>query len=400
MSTGGDTLNKIRVISLLLAGCLLFSGCNKDSFNRNSGKADSEATEVGSGEPLYVSSLDELESGNYYVFHDGNYYKPVWDVTSFKTTDTGENTGHTAWFDDVTNCTIPTMYEGDYLVYFVDEAFKETFSFDRYQYVGYTIGICNMRELSSGRYSFDAVYGNENINSNSDAARLMDIDAKGVIIDTIGKAELRSGNIAPGGSIVGLKGNEYYSAEIYVGTELKKYTLCADTIAYTSMESWSTNDYTFLKSKIIRINFPESLNSGYYSVNGSGIFRYVSGRKYDSKTDFNVPNDLTNVQADKGGSSQKKIEEETDESVEKEFTVKRESDVTIQVEYKDELQANFKYDAPVIKVIGTSAVYTLKETGNNVFCETLHLTAGRYRLVITGMSGRAYDYMVTSKEAD
>ena len=57
------------------------------------------------------------------------------------------------------------------------------------------------------------------------------------------------------------------------------------------MQVYESNDYEFLSSNIVKVNIPEWFNSGYYMINGLGLFRYVVGSSYDESTNFNVPNE-------------------------------------------------------------------------------------------------------------
>ena len=388
-----------QIVSMAIACVLILSvlsGCAAFDRRTEHGVVENEITE---GEPTFLESMDDLVTGHFYVFHDGKYYDPVWQEMSFSPDSTGYQSSHTAWFSEENFGTIPTLYKGDYLVYYQDASFAESFIFDRFSDLGYTIGLCNLEKMSSGRYSFDAVTGSLNIAPYSDAARLTLLQEEDVVIDSIGKAELRSGNVTEAGTILGLKENEYYTTEVYVGTELHAYTLKADRMAFTAMESVRINDYTFLKNRIIRINIPNYFHSGYYSVNGSGIFRYVKGNSYDSHTDFNISNDI-GISA--GDSQANEVEaqeftEEQDKEKSYPFTVRRESDVTVFVRYGESERADFTYASPVVKVIGTDSVYTLRESGERSFTETIHLPAGRYYLTISEMNGRPYEYSVTAK---
>lgn len=378
------------MIICALSGCGAFDRRDADGSGENGSRT---------GEPTYLESMDDLVAGHFYVFHDGKYYDPVWKETSFDTESSGFRETNTAWFSDSDFGTIPTLYKGDFLVYYQDESFEESFTFDRYKMMGYTIGICNLEKTESGRYSFDAISGSVNLAASSDAARLAVLKTEDVIIDSIGKAELRSGNISPAGTIVGLKENEYYTTEVYVGTELHDYTIKADRIALIGMESVRINDYTFLKNRIIRINIPSYFHSGYYSVNGGGIFRYVKGTSYDARTDFNISNDI-GVSRDDGRQEDpdaKEFSEEQDNEASFPFTVRREGDITVFVQYGEDDRADFAYATPVVKVVGPESVYTLHENGERSFSEVLHLPAGRYYLTISEMNGRTYEYSVTAK---
>ena len=375
---------------ILLALMAALSSCgHKDG--------DKAVDKDGEAEIPYIETMEELESGNVYVCHDGKFYSPVFESTNFDRESAGSSEKKTAWFDEESFDNIPTLYEGDYLVYYMDEAFQESFSFERYRYIGYTIGLSNLTKKQTGRYCFDALSDNKNICEYSDAARLSELNAEGVILETIGKATLRSGNISAGGLILGLSKDELYKTEVYVGTKLHVFTLRADVIGLTSMSSENVSDYTFMKNRIIRINIPETFNTGYYCVNGSGIFRYVKGKSYDDNTDFNIENEKVKKEGE--DDSFKGIESEPSGPVKIPFVVQREGDIRCLVTVENEQSARFEYETPRVRIIGPDAVYSVPQEEEPLeFVKELHLSTGQYYLSIEGLQGRAYEYIVTAKK--
>lgn len=380
---------KKRALIILLASAMCLSGC---SFSRKKKtNVEEDTNSVG-----YIEKMDELKEGGYYIYHDDKYLIPYIGKATFDTaSDRSQytNSGRVAWFMDDFN-KIPTLYEGDYLVYYTSNPLNETFNIERFEYFGYTIGISGLRKKSSGRYAFNALKSNSSssyINSNSDAGRLYDLGSSEVIIDNIGGSKLRAGNITRAGTIYGLEQDKLYAADLYVGTNLNTYVLKADTIALVSMEHRSTNDYTFLRSKILRINLPENLNDGYYAVNGSGIFRYVNGKSYSENTDFNVPNADTK-KAESDDSEQSLAVD--DDVIKERFTVNRSGKITVEVTYGENMKADYAISDPIGKLIGDSSVYTLTNVDEGKMSITVNVNAGEYTLELTGLYGRSYKYAV------
>lgn len=382
---------KLPVLALMISLSMVMTGC---SFTRNKNAVnESETNEID-----YVESMDELEENQYYVYHDGKFQKPYIHNASFNTKE--DNSSSTsddkvAWFNnDWTK--IPTLYDGDYIVYYTSDTLDEKFNIERYEYLGYTVGICQMTRLSSGRYEVATGENDDTVNLASDAARILDEGSETAIIDNIGGAQLRSGNISRAGTIVGLKQNSSYSADVYFGTTLKTYVLKADSIALCSMETVTITDYTFLRSKVLRINLPDYINDGYYNINGSGIFRYVKGKSYTENTDFNVPNDIPEQTADTD-KEQQQIGQEANAVVTEEFTVNKEGETTIVVTYGENFDVDYDIADPTGKIIGDSAIYTLTNKDDGTMEVTVNLKAGKYKLEISGLYGRTYKYEVTQK---
>ncbi len=78
---------------------------------------------------------------------------------------------------------------------------------------------------------------------------------------------------------------------VYEGTVEHSYTMAADIRIMGSMEGQVTADYSFVGDNTISLILPDAFNSGFYLINGIGLFRYIDGTTYDeASTDMNVPN--------------------------------------------------------------------------------------------------------------
>ena len=384
-----------RILAILLCVTVLFSlaGC---SSRRNT--VEEEETEK---ENLkYITDAKDLEEDAFYVLKKGKYYPVYYGNANF-----GENSSkasnssddRTLYFmDDWEN--IPTLYAGDELIYHTSENLDETFVFERYEDFGYSIGISNLKRLDSGRYCFNAEQGDDDtsnlmINKDSDAARLFKLNQTQVIIDNIGGAQLRSGNISRGGVIIGLSKDKLYAADVYTGTEMKSYSLKADTRMLTSMEAYSINSYSLKRSTILKINIPDYFNDGYYMINGKGVFRYVRGTSYTAKTDFNIPNEVPEENTEDILNAEEEITA-SNNTIKETFTINEETDAVITFTYSEN-DTEYQMTDPVVKVVGSNYAYTLSVDDENLQKAEMHLEAGQYTLEISGLNGRTYEYQIT-----
>ena len=88
-----------------------------------------------------------------------------------------------------------------------------------------------------------------------------------------------------------------YVCEFYTGTFYQDFLLTANIHSFGSMERFVSCDYEFMHSTFIVIEIPEYFTSGYYFINGVGLFRYVddedkeiyNGEAYDAAIDWNEP---------------------------------------------------------------------------------------------------------------
>ena len=387
---GGNMKRSSRpliILSVFLVICLMpvLAGCGMLV------RDDPQIT-IDEPEALIISDIAQLENGGYYICHDGIYNKLYVQHASYNVSkSSSQSNAHTLWYSDDWQY-IPTMYRGDTLVFKSADTFNETFTIERFNYVGYTVGVTKLKQLSSGRYSFSTKPDEMNINPASNATQLYEIPTETGIIDQIGGADLRAGNISPGGCILGLEKGKTYLAEVYAGTYLYEYKLTADSIALTSSEVYNTTDYKFLKSQLIEIHIPEHFNSGYYMINGYGLVRYVNGTSYDADTDFNIPNPKPQGQNGDG-------QADTPERI------------GLYITGDGEYKINFMYEGgngaiPSVTVIdeATYMVYKLDTDPEkaNALTRTMSLHAGEYTVNISGLYGRRYLYdieNVTPKES-
>lgn len=339
--------------------------------------------------------IDQLADGGYYVRHGDVYYQPYFGQTSFTPdrTVTAKDDKRIAWYgEDYAN--IPTMNKGDTIVYHSTQPFTEGLTIERFEDLGYTVGICQMKEASSGRYSFATDSRSFNVDIKSDAGTLCQNGETSATFDKIGGVNLRAGNISRAGTIIGLSKGKTYDCDIYIGTDLHECKIKADVKALCSMEVFDITDYSFNRSKTITFKFPKNLQSGYYNIGGFGIVRYINSAKgkFSESMDMNIPNDIENLYANVDKPSIDDLEDYTEDIKEETFTLDEDTDVTVSVIYQDSKDYT---DAPVVKVVGSEAAYTLSAGKDNELTSSLSLKSGTYTIKLIGLGNRTYSYRVT-----
>lgn len=343
-------MKKIKVLLLSgLAMCIaLTTGCSTN------------ASGSGGNEDKANAYLEKMEEGKYYVLHqDKSFQEVYWGAATFDEEDvvSSPNDNRVIWFDESMYKQIPTLYQGDELVYRTTDEIVETFNFERFEDFGYSVGLCGLKETDSGRYSISTDKDDNNTFPGGDTDELLLLDNDTVIIDTLGGKALRAPVTTENGvklnspvsrcnSILNLKKDVTYKAEIYEGTELKEYNFRADKRIMASMEVRETNDFTFEQEVIMNINIPSDFHNGYYMINGMGVFRYVNGTSYSENDDFNIPNETddnttsqTNTQEDSVVFEPSESETEGDpdigEATESVFTLQEDGVVQIYVKLND-----------------------------------------------------------------
>lgn len=337
---------KKRITSLFLllsTAAMIITGCGKDTSNT--------AGELTGDKKSYISSL---ENGVIYVRDQENNCTPVYFGNATfeeETTPQNPDDSRVMWFKtDFEN--IPTLYKGDSLIMFTIDEIEEKMTFERFEYFGYTIGICGMEELKSGRYKIYTDPDKNNTYPNGDTDEILKLSNNSVILESIGGIQIRSADdeaseevstfLTRCGTIKGLNEGETYNVEIYEGSVYHNYTFTADVIALGSMETCYHYNYEFETANLINIEIPEFFNSGYYLINGVGMFRYVNGDSYDENTQFNTANvdpgdegTVTVTQADINGTTElaQTYTEELASSTTTKFNVKTTGTVTVNVSF-------------------------------------------------------------------
>ena len=277
----------------------------------------------------------------------------------------------------------------------------------------------NLNETVSGRYSFELE--SDYIND-SDANKVSVLPTESAIIDKVSQKELRKGNISNYGTIIGLKQDKLYPFEIYAGTVLNKINIKADTRILGSMQVYESNDYEFLSSNIVKVNIPEWFNSGYYMINGLGLFRYVVGSSYDESTNFNVPNeegdgiieesteemefestemtDYENTGTNENEEQYEKLEIEDDETAE--FEIKSDGDKRVTI-ISSEVQGDGDGGVPDIAATITDKnnnVYEMKPQEGKLMVEIPGAIKGNYKISFTERNNREIQYKIEDIKAN
>ena len=386
---------RITAVICAIACALSVTSCSSlRLFMRKHGYNDSEYSVT------VVSNINKLEDNSYYVRKsDGKYYKPYVGESSFLGRNTAKNRQRVLWFGKDYD-RIPTMNKGDTIVYHSTDEFSPRFRIERFQDIGYTIGICNMSPTSAGRYTFSTDPLDRCIDIDSNAGTLYSLGDHTVTMEMIGDAELRSGNISQAGTIIGLERGKTYAADVYIGTEVMQYSFVADVRALSSMDSYTINDFQYEQSKVVSFVFPDYFNSGYYLIDGFGLVRYVASTdEYNDSMAMNVPNADPSEGEEESVYAPVTATTETvpfrvDEKAAVEITVHLDTVVTRPDEGNDNAVE------PRARVIGKDGSYALNLTEKgDALTGTYELEPGDYRIEITGLAGRSYSYRVSKRAA-
>lgn len=292
-------LLSIPIIAGTMTGCGILKS-NTATENKNIATNDSNA----------------LVSDYYYIWHDENQtniendintnlskfknysykiFNPIYTDGAIRGEDTVGNNYRIYWMLGENDSKIPTFYKGDELIYYSETSIPTKYEFERFYDHGYSIGIWGLREtiVGSGNYSLDSdkEIGVKAGSSCDFLTSTLSQEDQTISLTTVGDMKIGPDNVSKSGTVKGLLYGSKYDATFYLGTKRYVKQVIADTRIFSSFESktFSTNQYEFVGKGIIKIHLPEYLKTGYYIVNGVGLFRYVAEEEYTSNTNFNDP---------------------------------------------------------------------------------------------------------------
>lgn len=304
-------MKKIITVILAVVMCMGMTGCSLFETFSN----DDEDTVTS------YRDVNSLKNNKAYIWHNDResdiqkdlenpadydvFFQCIKGDINFKGEENDDTYGNnrSIWISSENDKDIPTLSSGDMLIYVSDDSVPDTISFERFADYGYSIGISNLTADEGGHYYFPYEESDEDeykrfIDMKSDAKEITSLDyVSKLYLDKVGEIKVDSESISDGGTVSGLKKDEKYICEFYTGTFYQDFELTADIHTFGSFERFYSHDYVFLHSNCIAISIPDYFVSGYYYVNGVGIFRYVSekdektynNKPYDENIDWNKP---------------------------------------------------------------------------------------------------------------
>ncbi len=225
---------------------------------------------------------EELSNDVYYV-KDGAYfyatYMPKGTVTSVSTS---TDASRVLWTDE-DETLIPTLYSDELVALQTnDETTLDEIVLERFVDSGYSIGLYNGTFDDDGYLCYST---KENIVKTSDAYNYMGgLSAETIRIIAIDNEPVTSDMVNNAGIITGLEEGKEYTIEYYAGSYYSKATIIADEHFYSS-SSIRTDATSYLtKHGYMAFEMPDSAQSGYYLVNGEGVYRYYACDKGDEES--------------------------------------------------------------------------------------------------------------------
>lgn len=271
----------IFTLPIILLSSMLLSGC--DDIQIFEKKTDPYA--------LVALKDTELKNDSYYIKNNTRFYKTYkseYGNASSEVSALDESRVFVTMLDD---SLIPTHYS-DELVAFQSEKLGFTdVTLERFQVLGYSFGCFNGEVTGDGYLYFDKQ--KSLVNDSSLAQAIGQTESVDIRIASIDGKPLSFAQInTKAGVITGLEKNQCYNVGFYVGTKYYEKQIEADCKMYEAYEMFTYGeDYiSDTPNGYMCFNTPKELKSGYYNVNGQGLFKYynfVRGAKDEDEIDMN-----------------------------------------------------------------------------------------------------------------
>lgn len=279
---------KKKIVSLLMLLCLtLLTGCGL-----NLSKEDTaDFLTPDDFEPIYYTAEAELPEDAYYIVHKetdegGNTYTKYYPLHQAEKTydetrekQAGYDSSRVVWVNyNHDEGLIPTMYQGDELIYKSSTYIPTKYALEKFFDNGYTFGVCGLEQDLSENYKYTSAgdSGKGYVMTTSDATGFDALNAESIYFVAVGDTRVTPANISLSGTITGLNLMDSYICDIRTGTQKLEATLTCNVHYFSSAETYMFGSFSFITDIIARLNIPDYVTTGYYEISDGGFFRYIA----------------------------------------------------------------------------------------------------------------------------
>lgn len=276
-------MKRLLILSLMLGITCFFTGCKIQIFEEEKS-------------PYAIQNIDaaNMMQDTFYVKNGTKFNVVVTPDKNFSSVAKGNDSKRVIWtFGNEES--VPTLYKDEIIAYASSSTSRiESLSIERFKDLGYSFGFYNGGFDTDGYYCFNGTNSVEQSNSHTRFGQ----NKSYIRIDTINGQKISNTMVCPAGTIVGLDAFGKYEVGYYTGTYYRVEEWTANSHIFQSFEYYATNDITQTKNGYLQIKMPEDLKSGYYLINGVGLFKYIAEDKSTAKDissiDMNEPYKIEN----------------------------------------------------------------------------------------------------------
>lgn len=255
---------------------LLSSGCGKKEIFVNTNAAYE----------LIALADSELSDDTYYVKDGADFfaiYQPQGKASGIASK---PSAGRIVWFDKDLSL-VPSLYANELIAYPSKSTQLEKISLERFKEVGWSIGLYG-GYIDKDGYIYYSLKNNC-IKETDAYEQLKKMKSDSIRIVSINDTPVTKDSINDAGLITGLEKKGQYVIGLYSGTYYDTITITADHYFLESFEVMGINKAYDTKNGYLAIYMNEDYPSGWYSINGMGIFKYYAytkGEQENSEQDM------------------------------------------------------------------------------------------------------------------
>lgn len=259
------------VIVLNMVGLFVLSGCGKQIFQEK----------VDPYEKVGIED-SELVYDTYYIKEGSKFYKSYLPGGNSSSVASSVDSTKIFWMNrDYT--LLPEYYKGEMLAYATDENYMNDVVLERYKDCGYSLGFYGGSFDEDGYFCVDTE--NKLIAGSDAGTKLSDEKSAIIRLVSINGEKITEAMVNSAGVIEGLEKDKKYKLEFYAGTSYITEEVKADRRIFQMYEMYDISDATITKNGYYSISLPKDMKSGYYLVDGSGMFKYYDFKRGDKDTE-------------------------------------------------------------------------------------------------------------------
>lgn len=258
--------NTYIVLVLSVIASLFLSGCGKKEIFVNKDAIYD----------LVALTDSELSDDSYYVKDGADFYAIYQPEGKASGTVSKPSANRILWFQKDLSL-VPSLYANELIAYPSKSAELDKISLERFKKVGWSIGLYG-GNIDKDGYLCYSLEGNC-IKDTDAYEQLKGMKSNSIRIVSINDTPVTKDMINDSGIITGLEPGGKYVIGLYSGTYYETVTVTADRYFMESFEVMGINEAYNTKNGYLAVYMNEDYPSGWYSINGKGIFKYYAYKK-------------------------------------------------------------------------------------------------------------------------
>lgn len=258
--------NRLMMAGLFLCSAIVLSGC------------DTKKIFVNKDDVYKIVDLTdkELLNDTYYVKTGADFNAVYLPNGTARSITTAQRDNRLLWTMQDESL-IPALYQNEIIAYQSEDTKLDNIIIERFKDIGYSFGLYGGVMSADGYIDYNL--SSQLIEDCSAYDQLFDSPSQYIRIASINDEPVTKDMLDSSGTITGLEENGVYEIGFYSGTKYMTAAIKADTHFFQSYEITQIDKANTTKNGYLAISMAKDAKSGYYMINGSGIFKYYAFEK-------------------------------------------------------------------------------------------------------------------------